>query len=284
MTMTDDRVTPEPSDIAIRAMFDRRARRAEAFDLRPAILAATQAQPQVRGWRMRLALPALPSVPRLLVLVLLAIAIIGIGLLGIGMLRREARPEGVAADFIRPFEYGASADSSLHRVPGRAPEFVEWVAGPTLPPIPGDQSGSGRHPDPTQARGVFVGSGLVAWAHGTDRRFVLRTAPAEFLTDLRDMAHTPMGRIEATTVDGRPALAVVLPGTGGSDIHLTGPMTGLSRDYVLVNLPARLTVLEIDRRTVFILSWARSPADLDAWLPVADGFVSTFHFLPEAPP
>ena len=42
---------------------------------------------------------------------------------------------------------------------------------------------------------------------------MLRTAPADFLADLRDTAGVSMGEIVETTLDGRPALTVMLPGT-----------------------------------------------------------------------
>ena len=126
---------------------------------------------------------------------------------------------------------------------------------------------------------MVVGSGGEAWSHGPVGRFMLRTAPAEFLADLRDIAGIPMGAIAETTLDGRPALTVMLPGTGGFDIHVTGRMMGLSGTYVLVNIPSRLIVAEIDGTTVFVLIWARTGDDLGAWMPVADQLLRDVHQL-----
>ena len=89
-----------------------------------------------------------------------------------------------------------------------------------------------------------------------------------------------MGAITETTLDGRSALTTQLPGIGGSDIHVTGRMQGLAGTFALVTMPSRLIVTEIDGATVFVLIWARTSDDLDKWLPTADAFVQSIHFLP----
>ncbi len=113
---------------------------------------------------------------------------------------------------------------------------------------------------------------------------MLKTAPAELLADLRDNTGVHMGTIEETVLDGRPAWTAMLSGVGGYDIHVTGRMKGLSGDFVILTIPSRLTVTEVDGTTVFILTWARTAADLDAWLPVADELVASIHFLPAEQP
>jgi hypothetical protein len=90
-----------------------------------------------------------------------------------------------------------------------------------------------------------------------------------------------MGPIEQTTLDGWPALTVMLPGHGGSDIHVTGRMLGLSGTYAQVTMPSRLIVSEVDGSTIFVLIWARTAEGLDEWLPVADEFVASIHFVPD---
>jgi hypothetical protein len=87
--------------------------------------------------------------------------------------------------------------------------------------------------------------------------------------------------IEETSVDGRPALIATLPGHSGSDIHVDGQMRGLGGTYVMVNMPSRLMVSEVDGETVFILIWARTDQELERWLPVADEFVASIHFVAE---
>ena len=51
-----------------------------------------------------------------------------------------------------------------------------------------------------------------------------------------------------------------VPGTRGNDVHLAGRMQGLGgQEFVLVNVPSRLIVADIDGDTVFVLIWARTP-------------------------
>ena len=77
----------------------------------------------------------------------------------------------------------------------------------------------------------------------------------------------------------------MLSGAGGTDIHVSGGMQGLGvSDYALLTIPSRLTVADIDGVTVFVLVWALTAEDLDAWLPEADGIIGSFRFLEEGQP
>lgn len=274
MTREPMETTPTTMDAAIRAMLDRRAGQAEPVGLRGEILGATLSQPQARGWRIGLPTLLPPGLTRTLVLGLIAAAIVGVGLLGVGLLQDSSPAPTRSADvFIRPFAYAIPSDRTI-RMTAVKRELVTWIAGPDLPRDPDDMD-----PPPGSANaGIVVGSAETAWSHGPDGRFMLRTAPAEFLADLRDSGGVSMGEIVETTLDGRAALTVILPGTGGSDIHVNGPVQGLSRDFVMVNVPARLTVADVDGATVFVLIWARTANGLDTWLPVADELVSSIHF------
>jgi hypothetical protein len=220
---------------------------------------------------------------RVLLLALIATALVALGLAAIGALRP---PTSTAIDntFVQPFEYSIPADSSIRPSGRHVREMVAWVDGPDVSPSPTPEDVlPGMEPTPWSARGIIVGYGSEAWSHGPEGRFMLRTTPAEFLADLRDIAGTPMGPIVETTLDGRPALTTTLPGTGGSDIHVSGRMLGLAggAPYALVTMPSRLIITEIDGTTVFVLIWARTGADLTAWLPAADAFVRSIHFLPK---
>lgn len=270
-------MTREPThttlDAAIRAMLDKRAARADVAGLRGEILFATAAQPQVRGWRIGLPSMFPPGLARALILAILAAALGVAGLLAAGSLTDEPAPTGAATKFIRPFAYAIPDDRTIRMTAIRR-ELVAWISGPDIPNAPDlvdPAGGSG-------AAGIVVGSGETAWSHGGSGRFMLRDAPAEFLADLRDTAGVSMGEIVETTLAGRPALTVMLPGAGGSDIHVSGPIEGLSHDFVLVNVPARLTVADVDGATVFVLIWARTADGLDTWLPVADELVSSIRF------
>ncbi len=46
-------------------------------------------------------------------------------------------------------------------------------------------------------------------------------------------------------------------------------------------MPSRLIVSEVDGSTIFIVIWARTAQELEAWLPIADEFVESIHFVPD---
>ena len=286
MNMRQDDTSPmQITDAAIREMFDRRARQAGTEDLRPLILAATAGERQRHGWQsaLRSIFPSGPA--RVLVLALITIAAVAGAVVGAAALRDDLEPRATAATFVRPFDFVMPAAGELRsRVDGN--QMVAWTSGPDLspPPSPDGVSG-GRQPSPAERRGIIVGSAEAAWSHGGGGRFMLKTEPNAFLTDLRDIAGVQMSDITGATLGGRPALTAFLSGAGGTDIHVSGSLQGLSvGNYAMVNIPSRLTVADIDGVTVFVLVWARTAEDLDAWLPDADGFIGTFRFLEEGQP
>lgn len=284
MTMDDERQTIPTTDTAIASMFDRRARGADGSELRDSILQATRALPQARRWRIGHPAVSRARVGRVLLFALVATALGVLVVVGSGALRRDQAPKETAVWFVRPFEYSIPAGSALRpAVDGPHRDVAAWVEGPDLPPQPSAETlYGGQLPGSGNLRGIIVASGEHAWSHSGTGRFFLRTAPAEFIADLRDTAAVAMDPIVRTALDGRAALTTVLRG-GGTDIHLGDPITGLTaRGFVLISLPTRLTVSEIDETTVFILVWARTSDDLVRWMPVADQFVASIDFLPES--
>ena len=224
-------MTREPTtttlDAAIRAMLDERAGRADDAGLRGDILSATAAQPQVRGWRLSLPSMFPAGLARVVILAILAVALGVAGLVAIGALSDEPVPTGRTTNFIRPFAYTTPDDPTI-RMTAVERDVIVWISGPDIPNAPDlvdPIGGSG-------AAGIAVGSAETAWSHGGPGRFMLRSAPADFLEDLRDTAGVEMGEIVETTLDGRPALTVMLSGKGGSDIHVNGNIGGLSRHFV----------------------------------------------------
>ena len=116
-----------------------------------------------------------------------------------------------------------------------------------------------------------------AWSHGDNERFRLDPRPAQFLPHLHETGNVAMGPIVETMIDGRPAFAADLPGTGGNDIHVS-PAGGLGGEYMSLGFPSRLIVSDIDGHTIFILIWARWGQNLTEWMPVAERFVASIHF------
>ena len=229
------------------------------------------------GWT-----PIRRPIVRVLILGLIATALVALGVVGAALLREDPTPKELQTRFFRHFEYTIPVDSAMHVSDNSFPEMVAWAGGPdTWEGATIDNADGTSQPHPHQVRGIVIGRGGAAWSHGNDGRFMLRTAPAEFLADLRDIANVPMGPIERTTLDGWAALTVMLPGTGGTDIHVTGGTLGLSGEYVRVTMPSRLIVSEVDGAAVFVYIWARTAEELDRWMPIADEFVASIHFLPD---
>lgn len=224
---------------------------------------------------------------RTLLLGLLVLALVAIGLAGASALRRDPSPMAPLREsaFVVPFEYSVPPGSLIRSTVSNS-AMVAWVGGPDVVPSPFEAGNPAQQPAPSNVRGIIIGRGSEAWSHSSSGRFMLRTSPAGFLLDLREIANVSMGTIEQTTLDGRTALVTSLPGAGGTDIHVTGHMQGLGSisSYAIVNLPSSLIVADIDGTTVFILIWARTVADLETWLPQAHALVDSIHFLPEGQP
>jgi hypothetical protein len=190
----------------------------------------------------------------------------------------------VASSFISPFEYTIPAGTTVS-IAVQEREIIGWVEGPLTPPssdVPlrysDRQSGAG------DAQGIVIASAEQAWSHGSTGRFAVRQAPADLLADLRDTAAIGIGDISEVTLDGRPALMAEIDPTvkPGTDLHITGDMCCISRDYIMLTAPSQITVLEVGDVTIFIQIWARTAEDLAAWMPAATEFLNSIRFT-EAP-
>jgi hypothetical protein len=266
-------------------MFDRRARRADGSDLLESILTATLALEQRRTWGARLRAIARPARARVLILVLIAVMLAGAALVATGALRVHRAPTSTTTYFAPRFEYAIPIESRLRPAPGGPlSQTIAWIDGPEVHPSGyADLPYGGQATESGDVRGIEVAATSTPWSHSSAGRFLLRTAPAEFLEDLQTTGGVPMEPVTQTTLDGRPALTAALLPVAINDIHVWGSITGLSgtAGFVPLYTPARLTVADIDGTTVFVLVWARTAKDLDAWLPTANQFVASIHFLPE---
>ncbi len=184
--------------------------------------------------------------------------------------------------FVQPFTYVDPPGSGLERTADR-PEVVAWA----VPSEPRSQPDAQTQPDVggVQAggvRGVVVASAEQAWSHrasGAGARFAVRPDPADLLADLRQIAGVRLSAISSTRLDGRPTwMSEIDPGSEVTDIHVNGSMNQLSRDFVMLNVPASISVLEVGDDTVFILIWARTTPDLEEWMPVATELVDSIRF------
>lgn len=179
----------------------------------------------------------------------------------------------IVRDLRVPFEYRLPAEIDSQHFGS----MIEWV-GPT-----GRYQPEAAEPPYTNGvtRGIIAANADTPWSHATGR-VRLRTDPAGLLEDLRSRTGLPLPAI-ATTVDGRPALTASSDQPGGNDLHFSERMEGLSgEDYVWFKFPMRLTLVDVDGTTMLFMAWARTPADLADWLPTADGFLDSIHFLDRA--
>jgi hypothetical protein len=191
-----------------------------------------------------------------------------------------APTSGAATSFIAPFIYTHPAGSTM-TLAIEKPEIIGWINGPSPQSSP---RYSDRQSGPDPAEGIVVVSAEQAWSHdgfGSTGRFAVRQAPTDLLADLRDPGAVGFGEISAVTLDGRPALmADINPaGKGGSDLHVTGDMCCISRDFIMLNVPSRVFVLEVGEVTIFIQVWARTDDDLAALMPAATEFVESIRFI-----
>lgn len=195
---------------------------------------------------------------------------------------REPAPEAaVATSFISPFEYTIPAGLAV-TLALEERDIIGWVEGAIVAESNGAPIGyhdwqSGA----SDAQGIVIASAEQAWSHSSIGRFAVRHAPADLLADLRDTAAIGIGEITEVTLDGRPALmAEIDPARkAGTDLHLTGDMCCISRDYIMLNVPSRVMVLEVGEITILIQIWARTADDLAAWMPAATGFVDSIRFV-----
>jgi hypothetical protein len=291
------------TDNDIRAVFERRAARADEQDLRESILRVTVSSPRRARWGTRVR-PMLDwrTVPRLLSLAIVGAALITLGVFAAGGIRpapdathapsptgrtpapTDPRPSAgaatptvtaaaaraVAAEFEQPFEFLLPPSLELSARSVRVFRF------------------SAEEQGRESSRGIDV-----LWADdpvvhpcppgGQSSRVSIRSEPAGLLDDLGTIAGFEIGPTEPATLDGFPALAaaLALPPTrceNAKDIHV-GPAGVGPNTFVPLGLPARLIVAEVAGATIIVHVWAAREADLADWLPVAMEFVDSIEFV-----
>jgi hypothetical protein len=190
---------------------------------------------------------------------------------------------GRADLFLVPFDYTIPPGTKLHEV-SAAPhrDMIAFGNGATRT---SDDSAFGysgqRHG--AHERGIVIASG----EHATNGlgSATFRTAPADFLADVRDLSGVNLGPVTETVVDGQPALeaTTIGPGEVNHFIEVAGPTTavlGTEADapYAFVTMPSRLIVFETNGTTVFIQIWASAEDSLEAFMPTASDFVDSLRF------
>jgi hypothetical protein len=182
----------------------------------------------------------------------------------------------VSAAFARPFEY--SIPDAMTPGPRYEDQDVLALAeGPSFP-FGWAQDEAGE----SGARGVIVVEATDVVTHpchmpSADSRVDIADGPAAFLDDMHAIAGLNLEDEVATTFDGRPAVSAISLGSdcGTADIHLAHS----SMAWVRLDIPSRLIVTEVAGSTVLVQAWAGTPEGLESWLPIAQEFIDSIHFV-----
>ena len=291
------------TDDLVRELFERRAAGTVPADLAATIADLTGAQPQRRHWWDRLRPTPGRSRRAPLVIAIALLAAVAIGGAVFVVAGQPAEPEStpapsptelsatppapsLAGDLIhttfvgRQLEYRLTPKLDLVRVEG---------SGSMMAFVPGGRPNyerTERGDVVSGARGIVVASTRSAVTHpcpmvdGGSSRVPVREAPEAFLEDLRAIGGAGLTDPMATVFDGRPALEVRLDLAANqcqaADFHVSGG--GLGSGYVLLSVPTRLTLTQVEDWPIAVQVWAATDEDLEAWLPEADEFLKTIHF------
>lgn len=278
------------SDDDVRAMFEARAAQADDAGVWDAVLADIATTHQVGAWRRRLGVPVVqPPAGRAILVGIAVLTILAVIAVAVGSSRSRPAlpPPGVILDRSIPLESPLPPTRVVrvlrvafeYRLPpgidyARFGSMIEWVGQAALSP-----------PDAAEppyalnvTRGIVAANADTAWSHGNGR-VRLRSDPAGLLEDIRGRTGLPLPAV-ATTVDGRPALTASSDAPGNNDLHFSERMEGLvDADYIWFKFPVRLTLVDVDGTTLLFMAWGRTSADLAEWLPTADAFIDSIHFL-----
>ena len=221
-----------------------------------------------------------------LVVVMAAILVIGVAVVGSRPVPPDPTPLPVprtTVAFLRPFEYADSSAGNLKLI-SRFPGMLAFSE---------DQDSTQAYERGEDgsfapgARGITISSTDGSVIHpcppsdGGSSRVPVREDPAGFLEDLRAIGGVGLGPVTAAVFDGRPALTVTVgPRTArcdAGDFHTLS--SGLSGGYVMLTVPTRLIVTEVDGMTIVLQAWAGTEEELQDWLPTATEFLDSVHFV-----
>ncbi len=196
----------------------------------------------------------------------------------------------VASEFGLPFEYVAPWASDMRAAVTRQ-DLYGFFHGEEPPEWSGGYGNLQQPAAGPYARGVAVAILSEPVTHPcpmdqyTTSRVPIRRTPGQLLEDLHDIGGLAMRTVTNTMLDGRPALAADFETAavcGGGDVHIAG--AGIGGDFLVLAVPSRLIVADIDGVTTAVLIWAATPDGLAGWLPEAMEFVDSIHFIPPASP
>lgn len=298
-------MTARTTDDLVRSYFLDRASDGPPPDLLARSLSRTAVASQKRPWwtGLRQSLPQIGLSARALRLAyvgLVTMALLGAFLLGgtlVGNPTDSPAPTaspsqatGVPIDaFIRPFEWTPMDPQADHRiVPYRGPRdpvAYHWL-----------DEASSISPDGGLYGSQVVGEYGIAIASAANAQpspcpdeappLYLRQSPTNLLFDLRAIGGAGIDPAGMWSLDGRQALFADLDPTRNLACArelIVNRHLGAS-EVLLLTLPSRFIVADINGETIIVQIWAQTAAGLVAWLPEATRFVDGIRFLhrPEA--
>ena len=120
-----------------------------------------------------------------------------------------------------------------------------------------------------------------ACRQSADGRAPLREDPLAFIDDLRTIGGAGLGEPTPVTFDGHPAFAVTVDPAAtrctAADFHVLGG--GLNSGFVMLSVPSRLIVTEVDGMTIVLQVWAATRRRSSTpGSPSATEFLDSIHF------
>ena len=185
--------------------------------------------------------------------------------------------------FAQPFEYTVPA--TIDPAATMSETSVLWALAEGIPdtaPPYGSVQSDARE---TGARGVLVADVTQAFAHpcpgvdGGRSRVEVGDGPTAFVDDMQTIAGLALKDVSEATLDSRPATAARSGRKSKcetADIHLPGFATP---DRIELGVPSRIIVTDVAGSTIMVQAWAGTREALEAWLPIADEFIDSIHFV-----
>ena len=185
----------------------------------------------------------------------------------------------VAEQFVEPFEYTIPRGSELAATTV-SPQMYALTEGSSS-----TYPGFGYEPV-SDVRGITIAFARGASTHGASGRADLRLRADALLNDLQRNPALTVGPISGTSLGGLSAVrsdvaaAPAYGGAGYPDLHLD-PLEGDESAILALAFPGTLTVAQV-RAGPHRPYLAADAEELERWLPMAEGFVTSIRFL-EAP-
>ncbi len=185
----------------------------------------------------------------------------------------------IAGRFVMPFAYTVPQGSELAATTESSQMYALTDGSSSTYP------GFGYEPV-SDVRGITIALAAGASTHGVGGRADLRLGPDTLLEDLQGNPTLAVGPLRGTSFGGIAAVraevaAVDARGSAAyPDLHLDSLARGDDPTLALA-FPGTLTVAQVDGGFLIVHVWASDADELEAWLPMAEGVVSSIRFLRE---